>query len=140
MSRLTPRPFWLIVKGEPARIQALTTDLDSGVAALPVFSSEDEARIFVDVGALDGGWRVRETMAGELTSVLFGSCAGVGRVVLDPLPYPFARALKELVSMRREVFMERYLSTQRSGLLATAPRHRRQRADMAAQKATFTGR
>lgn len=139
MSRLIPRSFWLIVQGEPARMQALTTDLDSGVAALPVFSFEDEARIFLDLGALGEGWRVRETMAGELTSVLFGPCAGVGRVVLDPLPSPFAKALMGLVSMRREAFMETYLSTETSRPLATTPDHRRQRADMAAQKVTLTG-
>ncbi|MDN5696400.1 MAG: hypothetical protein L0G70_00310 [Rubrobacter sp.] len=92
-------------------MQALTTDLDSVVKALPVFSFEDEARMLLELGALGKGWCLRETMAGELISVLFGPCAGVDRVALDPLPYPFAKALVGLVSMRREAFMETYLST-----------------------------
>ena len=58
-----------------------------GEQALPVFSGEGEAEMFVWLGgAFEDGWRVRETSAGELVSILYGPCAGVGSVALDPSP------------------------------------------------------
>jgi hypothetical protein len=89
----------------------LRINLASGEETLPVFSVEDEARMFFELGT-SGGWRVRETAAGELISILFGPCAGVRRVALDPLPGP-AAALAGLVSMGREAFMESLLNMQR---------------------------
>ena len=89
----------------------LRINLASGEETLPVFSVEDEARMFFELGT-SGGWRVRETAAGELISILFGPCAGVRRVALDPLPGPDA-ALAGLVSMGREAFMESLLNMQR---------------------------
>ena len=89
----------------------LRINLASGEETLSVFSFEDEARKFFELGTSDG-WRVRETAAGELISILFGPCAGVRRVALDPLPGPDA-ALAGLVSMGREAFMESLLNMQR---------------------------
>jgi hypothetical protein len=84
-----PRPFWLIANYQSGGTEVLRINLASGEEVLPVFSFEDEAGIFLELGASDG-WRVRETAAGELTSVLLGPCAGVRRVALDPLPGPDA--------------------------------------------------
>ena len=92
-------------------MEVLTTDLPSGEEAWAVFSFEDEAGMFLELGAFDG-CRVRETAAGELTSILFGPCVGVPRVALDPLPGPDAAALAGLVSMEREAFMESLLNIQ----------------------------
>jgi len=92
-------------------MKVLTTGLPSGEEALPVFSFEDEAKMFLEFGAFDG-WRVGETTAGELTSILFGPCVGVPRVALDPLPGPEAAALACLVSMERETFMGSLLNIQ----------------------------
>ena len=72
---------------------------------MPVFSFEDEARMFLELGAFDRDWRVKETGAGELISILYCLCAGVRRVALDPLPGP-AAVLNDLVNMGREVFVE----------------------------------
>jgi hypothetical protein len=80
-------PFWLIAKYRTGGMEVLRIALASGREALPVFSFEDEARMFLELGA-PGGWRVRETTAGELTSVLCGAYANVDRVVLDPVPLP----------------------------------------------------
>jgi hypothetical protein len=116
------RPFWLIVKDRTGGMEVLRTTLASGEEALPVFSFEDEARMFLELGT-SGCWRVRETTAGELTSVLLGLCAGVERVVLDPLPGQFAQALIGLASMGREAFIESY-SRKRppvSGIVAGKP-------------------
>jgi len=86
-------------------MEVLTTGLPFGEEALPVFSFEDEARMFLELGAFDGDWRARETGAGELISLLYCLCASVDRVVLDPVPGPDA-VLNDLVSLGREAFME----------------------------------
>ena len=78
--------YWLIAKNENRRIKVLTIALAEGEEALPVFSFEEEARMYLGFEASGDGWRIRGTRAGELTSVLFGCCAHVGRVILDPLP------------------------------------------------------
>ncbi len=106
MKKLVSRPFWLIIKGDAGPMDVLRTTLASGEEALPVFSFEEEARMFLDLGAPDGGWRVRKTAAGELVSVLFGPCAGVGWVVLDPLPGPDGAALNGLLSVERGTFAQ----------------------------------
>jgi hypothetical protein len=103
----------LIAEYRTGGIEVLRNTLASGEEALPVFSFEDEARMFLEFGALDAGWRVRVTAAGELVSVLFGPCAGVGWVVLDPLPPPFAESLMDPAGMGRDAFMESHLGVQR---------------------------
>ncbi len=105
-NNLAPRPFWLIAKVEAGRMSVLTTGLARGKKALPVFSFEDEARMFLDLGAPSGGWRVRETTAGEVLSVLLGPCAGVGRVLLDPMPGVDGRVSADLVGVARKPFVE----------------------------------
>jgi hypothetical protein len=129
-------PFWLIVKYRTGGMEVLRTALASGEEALPVFSFGDEAGMFLELGA-SGCWRVRETSAGELTSVLSGPCASVGRVVLDPLPDPFAEALMDLASMGREAFMETYLKSGESRRLAAGRGHRLRQGDAIAQRATL---
>jgi hypothetical protein len=77
----------------------------SGEQALPVFSGEGEAEMFVWLeGAFEQDWWARETSAGELVSILFGPCAGVGRVALDPSPGMTAETIR-LVSLSRERFV-----------------------------------
>ncbi len=117
-------------------MEVLTTGLPSGEKALPVFSFEDEARMFLELGT-SGCWRVRETTTGELTSLLLGLCAGVDRVVLDPLPGQFAQALMELASMGREAFTESY-SRKREGLAVDhRSRAYRRQADVIARRTTL---
>ena len=115
MRRPYSRPFWLIAKCEAGPLDVLRTNVASGEEALPVFSFEDEARMFLELGA-SGGWRVRETTTGELTSVLCGLCANVDRVVLDPvpLPGPLIEGLNGLLSMEREAFMGSLLNRRQS--------------------------
>ncbi len=105
--KLAPRPFWLFVETGPARVDALTIGLASGEEALPVFSFEDEARMFLELGAPDGNWQVRVTAGGELASVLCGPCASIDRVVLDPIPLrgSVVEGLYDLLSLGREVFI-----------------------------------
>ena len=113
--RTYSRPFWLIAKYRSGGMEVLRTILASGREALPVFSFEDEARMFLELG-VSGGWRVRETTTGELTSVLCGLCANVDRVVLDPIPLPgrLIEGLNGLLSMEREAFMGSLLNRRQS--------------------------
>ena len=99
------------MEDEARRMDVLTTNLATGEEALPVFSFEDEARMFLELGALGADWRVRVTSPGELISVLFCLCASVKRVALDPLPLPDGAALNHLMSLEREGFMEFLLAS-----------------------------
>ena len=95
--------FWLIARHNNAQLELLTIDA-GGEKALPVFSFEEEAEAFLSLGALGANWGIRETTPGELVSMLYGPCAGVGRVALDPLPELGGEAIVGLVSLSRERF------------------------------------
>ena len=138
-NRLAPRQFWLIVKDEPGRIDVLTTNLTTDEAALPVFSFEDEARMFLELGA-SGVWRVRVTSAGELISVLCGPCTGVRRVVLDPLHGLDGKGLNNLLSMEREAFMESLLNMQRPQAFGSGRRTVRRQDGVSVPTAALTRR
>ncbi len=107
--------YWLIAKNENGRMEVLAIDLAGGEEALPVFSHEEEAEMFLGPwGVAFEGWQVRESTAGELISVLYGPCAGVERVALDPLPKMVAQRTVGLVSLSRERFLDLLLSRGRS--------------------------
>jgi hypothetical protein len=96
--------WWLLAKSENRGAEVLLSD-SGGEHALPVFSGEGEAEMFVWLGgAFEDGWRVRETSVGELVSILYGLCAGVRRVALDPSPL-IAPETIGLVSVSREWFV-----------------------------------
>ncbi len=95
--------YWLIAKFKNNRLQALTVD-GGGGEALPVFSHEEEAELFLCLGGIGEGWRVRESSAGEVVSLLFGPCAGVGSVALDPSPL-MAPEMIDLVRVGRDRFV-----------------------------------
>jgi hypothetical protein len=113
--RIHPRRFWLIARHRTGGMAVLTTNLARGGEALPVFSFEEEANMFLRLGALGDDWRARETTGGELVSVLCGPCAGVDRVVLDPVPLPgsLVEGLNGLLSTGREAFMGSLLNPRR---------------------------
>lgn len=99
------RTWWLIVRDGPCgRLELL--DIGGGWA-LPVFSFREEAEMFLHLGRLaDGrGWRVRESGAGEVASVLCGPCRGAKSVALDPLPGTFGDEPAAPVEVDRERFL-----------------------------------
>ncbi|MBA3617291.1 MAG: hypothetical protein M3491_00975 [Actinomycetota bacterium] len=103
--------WWLLAKDENLGVGMLVADC-GGEQALPVFSGEGEAEMFVWLGgAFEDDWRVRETSAGELVSILYGPCAGVGRVALDPSPEMAAETIR-LVSVSRERFVSWIVDSQ----------------------------
>ena len=98
--------WWLLAKDGDFGAWKLVADCD-GEKALPVFSGEGEAEMFAWLGgAFEDGWRVRQTSAGELVSILCGPCAGAGRVALDPSPRMAAEAIR-LRSVSRKRFVNR---------------------------------
>jgi hypothetical protein len=103
--RAARRPLWLISKHENGRTEVFTIHPGSGRETLPIFSHEEEAETFLWLGSPGAGWRARETTAEELVSLLYGPCAGVGTVALDPLPLFGDKAMGGLVSLVREDFV-----------------------------------
>ena len=103
--------YWLIARNETSRLEVLATGLVGGEKAIPVFSHEEEAELFLglwEVGV--GGWQARESSAGEIISVLCGPCASVERVALDSLPEMLVERTVGLVSLSRKRFVDLVMS------------------------------
>ncbi len=109
--------YWLIAKVENGRIEALTVD-GGGGEALPVFSHEEEAELFLCLGEISDGWRVRESSAGEIVSLLFGPCRGVRGVALDPTPV-MASEMIDLVKVSRDRFVDLVAPSGRKTIFCT---------------------
>jgi hypothetical protein len=123
--------YWLITGCGIHRMEMLTIDLPGtsgeGQQALPVFSAREDAGDFLEfvrkdgssqgrfsVAGAAGDWRVREITRGELVSLLCDAGAGVGKILLDPLPEIDAELVAELMGVSREGFMDRLLGRGRS--------------------------
>ena len=98
--------YWVIAKDGFGKPDLLTVDLDGAGEALPVFSFEEEAEMFLWLQTTEDGREVRETTPGQLVSILYGPCADVGRVMLDPLPEIGLRVQISLLGMDRNDFVE----------------------------------
>ena len=97
--------YWLLVKRRRDRLEVLTTSLADGRRVLPVFSFEEEAKLYLRLG-IRGGWRVRQTGAGELVSLLCGLCREVELVALDPISDVETDIIDRLVGLKRERFVD----------------------------------
>ena len=87
-------------------MDVLVAHLASGAAALPVFSFEEEAGLFLLLGTVGRGWSVWEAEAGALVSMLRGPLKEVERVALDPLPGEIGTGpLNRLTSLERGRFL-----------------------------------
>jgi len=101
--------YWVIAKDAKdgfGQLDLLTVDLDGTGEALPVFSFEEEAEMFLWLQPSEDGQKVREITPGQLVSILYGPCADVGRVMLDPLPEIGASMQISLLGMDRHDFVE----------------------------------
>ncbi|MDP9456803.1 MAG: hypothetical protein M3Q60_13740 [Actinomycetota bacterium] len=96
--------YWLIARRGVVWTEVLTVEV-GGEKALPVFSFEEEAGLFLLFGDAGPGWRVRKTAAEEVVHVLFGPRAGTRRVVLDPLPAVLGEDANLLASLGRDEFV-----------------------------------
>ncbi len=98
------RPYWLIRRPMGGYIEAFTVEFGD-VEALPVFSFEEEAELFLSLGVSgEEGWEVRRSGAGEILSFLHGPLAGVHGVALDPVPECLGGSLLELLTIGKEDF------------------------------------
>jgi len=110
---LAGRTRWLVVRDEGNPLEPLCIYAGSQ-RVLPVFSFEEEARLFLRLGGYDGHWRARESScADELVSVLCGSCKGVKSVALDPLAEMLEDGTLALVGVGRERFVEQILAREK---------------------------
>ena len=100
-----PVSYWLIAENRNNRLEVLTIRTDDEQETLPVFSSEEEAKMILQFGGVTGGLRARESSPGELVSVLSGPCAGVKKVALDPSPEMVNEGTVGLISLLRESFL-----------------------------------
>src|SRR5919112_1060469 len=119
--------YWVIAKDVKdakdgfGRPDLLAVDLDGTGQALPIFSFEEEAEMFLWLQTTEDGWEVRETAPEQLVSILYGPCANIGRVMLDPLPEIGARMQNSLLGMDRNDFVESVLRGVGDG--SQEPRH-----------------
>ena len=83
-----------------------------GGEALALFGYAEEAELFLrSLGTeVSGGWRIRESRCGEVASVLYGPCARVERVTLDPPPTMPTSWAVALASMERDDFLAHLLA------------------------------
>ncbi|HEX5851442.1 MAG TPA: hypothetical protein VFY59_19745 [Rubrobacter sp.] len=104
---------WLIVRdviGAGGGLPEILT-LETGGKAkvngriLPVFSFEEEARLFLHLCGLGGWWHATKSGAAELALVLSDDCSDVGRVALDPIPEIGLCGPHDLVSLPRKEFV-----------------------------------
>jgi hypothetical protein len=120
ISALARSPLWIITCYRNNRMEVLTIDPDGDGGSLPVFSFKEEAKTFLGLSENDQEerrrWRIRETTAGELISVLLAPCADVRQVALDPLPLPLSRMMWSFCSITRERFVEYLLRGRRRDL------------------------
>lgn len=106
--------WWLIEKYGAGRTKMLTVHLESGGAALPVFSWAEEARMFFDLGGFEeDGWVLRESTTWGLVSILEEDLrAEVEFVTLDPIPEmvtPMLGTMVSLVTLDRQSFIDGYI-------------------------------
>jgi hypothetical protein len=102
--------WWLVAKDGHLCKELLTVNCGGG-RALPVFSGEGEAEMFVWLGgAFEDSWRIRETSTGELISILCGPCESVRSVALDPSPGMKKVEIIDLVTVTRERFLDRIVA------------------------------
>ena len=103
--------LWIITCYEHNRVEVHTIEPeDGGGSSLAVFNFKEAVERFL--GSLKDDqrkhdWQSRETSAGELLSILYGPCKGVGGVALDPLPLSScSRSMLHFLSVNRKRFVQ----------------------------------
>jgi hypothetical protein len=78
--------WWMISREGAGGVEPLALGHPS-TRALALFGFAEEAELYLCLAGIESdGWGVRESGPGEVASMLFGPCAGVKLVALDPLP------------------------------------------------------
>lgn len=95
----------VIARYRNSEVELLHVPLESGEAALPVFSTLRAAGEFLSACASGQGWYARECSAGELLSHLAGFRAGVKWILLDPCSRFAAEPEEPPVSLHTDDFI-----------------------------------
>ena len=85
--------------------EVLTLGAEGEEKTLPIFSYEEEARLFLHLSGLGLGWRICRNRTADLVSVLGDLCSDARRVALDPIPEMGLHGSQDLVSLSREEFV-----------------------------------
>jgi hypothetical protein len=109
-----------VARRSRGRLEVLTTALADGRRVLPVFSSEEEAALYLR-NAIRGSWQLRPTRAGELVSVLCSLCSTIDLAALDPISDVENDDVNALVSLGRERFVDVLLRREAFAEKAPAP-------------------
>lgn len=113
--RSRPKTDWLIVRDGSSGLREVLTLKVGGEEALPVFSFEEEALLYLNFSGLTRDWRASKSGIADLFSVLADPWLGVRRVALDPFPEIGLHGLHDLVSLPREEFVEILVARQGKG-------------------------
>ena len=105
------RTYWIAVRRETGRTPLIVT-LPDGGEALPVFSFEEEAQMFLWFVENADEWLALEVSGGELLSILFGPRAVARNVALDPSPEIVDGMAVGLVTLSRERFVGRIVDAE----------------------------
>jgi hypothetical protein len=113
--------FWGVFADECRLTRPLTLGLEGGEEALAVFSHQEEADTLLRwFGRAGKGWRIRETSAGKVVSLLYGPCCGANAVALDPSPQMLADGFLSSVVLERGRFVRWVTSREWAPLLPDA--------------------
>ncbi len=111
LRRAASRRYWVIAKAGFGWLEPLAIGLDVKGRALPLFTFEEEAEMFLWFRKEEYGWKVMETTPGQIVSILYGPCADSGTVLLNPLPEIEACARIDTVSVDRNEFVGSIIQT-----------------------------
>lgn len=106
--------YWLISKRGHGQTELFTVDV-GGENTLPIFSFEEEARLFWLFEGLGTGWKIEKTPIREVRRALFAPRTRANTVLLDPLPAVFGEETNLLVSLGREEFARRLYAERATG-------------------------
>ena len=101
--------WWMISRKGAGGVEPLTLGRPGG-QALALFGFVEEAALYLRLAGLESdGWWVRESGSGEVASMLFGPCAGVDLVALDPLPGIAGDRAMDSICTKKSRFLARLL-------------------------------
>lgn len=123
--RGTMGPYWMLARDLPGPMCMEIYTLEHGDwgKVLPLFSSQGEARTWMESLDKACGWNVRRAGVKELVSALSasgfsaGPCPGVERVAFDPVPAFYGEAAlapPEPITTSRRCFLERLMGRGRA--------------------------
>ncbi|MGB3682394.1 MAG: hypothetical protein WA990_07885 [Rubrobacteraceae bacterium] len=98
--------YWLLVREGQTGTEVLDTRLSGGEKALPVFSFEEEAEMFLCLRGPREDWRVEEIAVEDILAMVHAALDDIGYVTLDPIPEGSCLNTTGLLSISLKDFVE----------------------------------